>query len=164
MRYWMTGIDGKVYGPFELERLRAMQVSGQLGSSAQLCAEGSQTWVAAHSVLGSLGAGVPSQAPPPAQFPMIQDAHPQAAFPTSVGTQWTPPSLVLPILVTVFCCLIGGIVSIVYTSQAKTKALQGNIVGAQSDARAANIWMIVSAVLGFVFVVFYIGLSVAANS
>ena len=67
-----------------------------------------------------------------------------------------PVSLVGPILVTVFCCLIGGIISIVYAANANTKAARGDLQGAMSDARTSRIWMWVSIGIGVVVGVLYI--------
>lgn len=59
-----------------------------------------------------------------------------------------PNYLVPGILVTLFCCLIGGIVTIVYASQANTKAAAGDYEGAMQAANTAKTWMWVSIVLG----------------
>ena len=48
------------------------------------------------------------------------------------------------ILATIFCCLVGGIVSIVYASQANTLKASGNIPAAMRAANSAKIWLMVS--------------------
>lgn len=63
---------------------------------------------------------------------------------------WQPKSLVPPILITICCCLIGGIVAIVYTSQANAAGASGNIALAEKNAGTAKTWMIVSVVLGVI--------------
>lgn len=160
MRYWMTGLDGKVYGPFDLQQLQSMAVSGQLSASAKLCAEGSQAWVAASSLIGASPSAAAPQIPPssaPMAPPPMSTAFtpPPGSVPPPANAAWTPLSLTNPILVTLFCCVIGGIISIVYTSQANTKGMQGNIAAAQADAKTARTWMIVSITIGILIFILY---------
>lgn len=61
-----------------------------------------------------------------------------------------PNHMVGAILVTVFCCVIGGIVSIVYASQVNTKLAQGDIEGAKASAKSAKNWIIASVIIGLV--------------
>lgn len=58
--------------------------------------------------------------------------------------------LVFSILVTLFCCLIGGIVAIVYSSRVDGKWMQGDFVGAYKDAQSAKNWCIWSVVIGVI--------------
>lgn len=67
-----------------------------------------------------------------------------------------PNHMVGAILTTVFCCLIGGIIAIVYASQVNTKLAQGDIAGAQAASKAANGWIIANVILGVVVGLFYI--------
>ena len=53
-----------------------------------------------------------------------------------------PNHMVGAILTTIFCCLIGGIVSIVYASKVNTKLAQGDIVGAKAASKSAMHWII----------------------
>lgn len=147
MRYWLSNGDGQTYGPYELEELRTYAAQGRVTAVTQLCLEGTSNWVPASSVLGTALGGVPPMVP---QAPMGGYAGAPAG--------WVPVSLVGPILVTVFCCLIGGIVSIVYASNANNKALTGDLAGAEAAKRTSNTWMWASLVLGIVFSVLYIGL------
>ena len=150
MRYWLSVGDGKTYGPFELEQIRQMQAEGRVPPMSQLCAEGRQEWVPASQVLGG---GVP---PAPTFVPPAT-----ASFAGPGG--FTPVSLVGPILITVFCCLIGGIISIVYAANANTKAARGDIQGAMSNARTSKTWMWVSFGIGLVGGILYVVLIVAAK-
>ncbi len=65
-----------------------------------------------------------------------------------------PNHLVAAILATIFCCLIGGIVSIIYSTQVNTKLAQGDIAGAQSASRKALGWIIASICFGVVMTIF----------
>lgn len=67
-----------------------------------------------------------------------------------------PNHMVGAILTTVFCCLIGGIIAIVYASQVNTKLAQGDIAGAQAASKAANGWIIANIIVGVVFGLLYL--------
>src|SRR5258707_14915750 len=75
-----------------------------------------------------------------------------------------PNYLVPGILVTLFCCLIGGIVTIVYAAQANTKAAAGDYEGAMQAANTAKTWMWVSIILGGITTAGWVMLNVAAVS
>lgn len=57
-----------------------------------------------------------------------------------------PNHMVGAILSTLFCCLIGGIVSIVYAAKVNTKLAQGDIAGAQSASKVALRWIIANVI------------------
>ena len=59
-------------------------------------------------------------------------------------------SLVGPILVTIFCCLPFGVVSIVFATQVPTKIAQNDIAGAQAAAASAKNWMMWGFIIGLV--------------
>ena len=56
------------------------------------------------------------------------------------------------ILTTLFCCLIGGIIAIIYSSQVNSKLAQGDIEGAKSASKTALTWIIVNLVFGLLYV------------
>jgi hypothetical protein len=59
-----------------------------------------------------------------------------------------PNNLVWAILVTLFCCLPFGIVSIVYAAQVNGKWQAGDAAGAQESSRKARQWAIYGAIAG----------------
>ena len=61
-----------------------------------------------------------------------------------------PDYLVWSILSTIFCCTIGGIVSIVYSVQANTKKQDGKYQEAENLANKAKNWLIFNVVAGLV--------------
>jgi TRAP-type mannitol/chloroaromatic compound transport system permease small subunit len=81
-----------------------------------------------------------------------------------MSEQWTPPAsstpggqpppnyLVPAILVTIFCCLPGGIVTIIYATQVNSKYQAGDIAGAQEASKKAKMWAMISAGVGVVVV------------
>jgi uncharacterized membrane protein YvbJ len=74
-----------------------------------------------------------------AQQPPQQQPYGQPAYGQPV--QNVPDYLVWSILVTIFCCLIPGIVSIVKAASANGKKNAGDYYGALQDANAAKTWM-----------------------
>ena len=59
-----------------------------------------------------------------------------------------PNHMVGAILTTLFCCVVGGIVSIVYASKVNSKLAQGDIAGAQSASKTAMGWIIANIIFG----------------
>ena len=75
-----------------------------------------------------------------------------------------PNNLVWAILVTLFCCLPFGIVSIVYAAQVNGKWQAGDVAGAQESSRKARQWATYSVIAGLVIIVVYILLAIVAAS
>ena len=63
---------------------------------------------------------------------------------TAAGPVAVQNHMVGAILTTLFCCLIGGIISIVYASKVNTKLAQGDIDGAQAASKVAKRWIIIN--------------------
>ena len=66
-----------------------------------------------------------------------------------------PNYLVPAILVTIFCCLPFGIVSIVYAAQVNSKLDAGDVAGAMHASSNAKTWMWVAFGVGLFFAVVY---------
>lgn len=64
--------------------------------------------------------------------------------------------LLWSILCAIFCCFIPGVVAIVFSALTSSRYCQGNYEGARKASRQAEIWIIVSFVLGVVTAVFYL--------
>ena len=148
MQYWLSVGDGKSYGPYDVAQLKQMAAEGRINAQSQLCAAGSTSWVPATSVIEVSGA----------PFPPLT---PTGAAPVA---QWTPVSLTGPVLTTICCCLIGGIVSIVYAANANAKGAAGDVAGAQRDAASSKSWMTASVVIGAIIGLIYFFSAIAANS
>lgn len=71
-------------------------------------------------------------------------------FPNSV-----PPKtwLVESILVTIFCCQILGIISIIYAASVESKFYRGDISGAENASRTAKTLVLVSVALGILTII-----------
>ena len=67
-----------------------------------------------------------------------------AAPPPPAPRPYIPNHLVWAILATLFCCLPGGIVAIVYAARVDGKVAAGDIAGARSDSDNAKLWSMIS--------------------
>lgn len=72
------------------------------------------------------------------------------------GVVAVPNHMVGAILTTLFCCLIGGIIAIVYASQVNTKLALGDIEGAKSASRTAQGWIIANLIVGLLGGLIYV--------
>jgi len=93
--------------------------------------------------------------PPPQAAPPPQMASPQAMAGQPVGS--VPNYLVQAILVTIFCCLPLGIVSIVFAAQVNGKLAAGDYYGAVDSSNRAKMWCWWSFGLGLGFMILYMG-------
>ena len=67
--------------------------------------------------------------------------------------------LIWSVLITVFCCLIPGVIAIIYSASVSSKYYAGNIEGAKRASRRAQIWCIVSIIAGILWATFYLPLT-----
>ena len=97
-----------------------------------------------------------------AVFDSTPDAGRAAPESPSIVEDPAPPAhipsyLVPAILVTVFCCLPFGIVSIVYAAQVNAKLAAGDVAGAMHASNSAKTWMWVAFGVGL-----FVGVGYAA--
>ncbi len=64
--------------------------------------------------------------------------------------------LVWSILMTIFCCMPAGIVAIIFASQVSSKYYMGDYEGAVKSSERAQIWIIISFVLGLLTTTLYL--------
>lgn len=69
--------------------------------------------------------------------------------------------LVWSVVCTILCCTIPGIVAIIQSSKVSTKYYAGDLEGAKRSSRNAEIWIIVSFVLGVLSSTLYLPLTLA---
>ena len=162
MQYYMH-INGQQVGPFEESQL----MMNGLTPTTPVWAEGMSGWMPASQVaaLSYLFAG---QTPP--QYGAPQYAQPQYGQPQYAQQPYQPsrpmPStnLVWGILVTLFCCLPFGIVSIVKASQVSSLYSQGKYLEAEQASKSAGKWAmwgalssVIAAVLYFLCIILFAG-------
>ena len=75
-----------------------------------------------------------------------------------------PTYLVWSVIMTVLCCFIPGIVAIIFSSQVSTKYYSGDVEGAKKASRNAEIWIIVSFVLGVLSATLYMPIMMVSGS
>lgn len=170
MKQYYLVINGEKSGPFTIDQLATQQLTPE----TPVWTEGMSDWVPAQQVaeLSSLFA---SQAPTPEAYQPT--ATPQAPAynaapaygnpqPQAPNTQVVPPNyLVWSILVTLFCCIPGGVVAIVYSTQVSSRFQQGDYAGANESSRNARKWVIISAIAAAaVWVIYAIILAVTGAS
>lgn len=105
----------------------------------------------------SYGPQNPVQAPYPqaGQNPQMQYQAPREPMPDTY--------LVWSVIITILCCLIPGIIAIVYSASVSSKYYAGNIEGAKRASRNAQIWCIVSVVAGVIWATLYIPLALLVS-
>lgn len=150
--YKILGGDGKEYGPVSTDTLRQWVNEGRANAQTQVQAEGSTGWVALGQVAEfSNTLSAPQTTPPSFTSP--------GAAP--VGAK-IPNYLVQAILVTLCCCLPGGIAAIVYAAQVNSKQAAGDIAGAQESSNKAKMWCWISFGIGIVVNLIAVGVQVIA--
>jgi hypothetical protein len=99
---------------------------------------------------------------------MSQNWTPPPAGGAAAGPGGAPPSnyLIPAILVTLFCCLPGGIVAIIFATQVNSKYAAGDVAGAMEASRKAKLFTMISAGIGVVIIGIYaiLGILGAATS
>lgn len=71
--------------------------------------------------------------------------------------------LLWSILCTVLCCFIPGIVAIVFSSQVSSKYYAGDVEGSKRASRNAEVWIIVSFVLGLLSSTLYLPIMIFSH-
>lgn len=106
------------------------------------------------SRLASTPPPVPGSSPSPATYaPYSPYVNPvKAPEREPMPSTW----LVWAIIVTICCCTIPGIVAIIFSSQVATRYATGDYEGARRASRNAEIWIIVSFVVGLVSASIYL--------
>lgn len=91
----------------------------------------------------------------------------QGNFDPTVGSGGQRPNipnhLVKAILVTLFCCLPLGVVSIIFAAQVDGKVSSGDIAGAQNASNQANLFANIGLIGGLVVTVIYVAFMVLAG-
>jgi len=165
-QYYYANGDQQL-GPFSIQELQ----SKNLRKDTYVWYEGLSDWTRAGDLpeLGGLFETPQAQMqtqnpplhqtpPPPAQTGNYQAPRNQGGY----QQQHNAPSGIKPktwlvesILVTLFCCLVGGIVGIVYASQVDSKWAMGDTAGAQKSSDNAKLWVMISFGVGIAVIILY---------
>ena len=85
--------------------------------------------------------------------------QPQPLQETAPAEPCPPNYLVWTVLVTVMCCVPLGVISLIYSSQVKTKYNAGDIEGAKKASSKTELWLILAFVLGLIYQPFSVVMS-----
>ena len=80
---------------------------------------------------------------------------------TLQSEQMPPTYLVWSIIMTILCCTIPGIVAIIFSAKVSSKYYEGDFDGARRASHNAEIWIIISFVLGVLSNTLYLPLALA---
>jgi len=133
---WFYAKGQQQIGPVPEDALRAMIASGQVLPSDLVWAEGMPNWIEAERIphLFAIESGSLAASNTPRSAPEI-------AYRRTDPATRPPKNYIIPaILVTCFCCMPFGIVSLVYASQVEGKWYTGDSQGAFKSSRLARIW------------------------
>ena len=92
--------------------------------------------------------------------------------PPSTGAPATVPNFLIPAIISLFCCLPGGIVAVIFAAQVNGKVQAGDVTGAQDSAKKAKMFSYISIGLGLLGIICYVlfflimgvGLGIAGSS
>ena len=91
--------------------------------------------------------------------PKVEDVKPQPQQETAPAEPCPPNYLVWTVLVTVMCCVPLGVISLIYSSQVKTKYNAGDIEGAKKASSKTELWLMLAFVLGLIYQPFSVVMS-----
>ena len=159
-RYYVANATGGYDGPFEADAVREKVRAGQINPATQVFREHGQQWQPLSTVPELIPAGPLRQPPPPRPggAPPTQAPLLGGVGQNSMNAAMHLPKLgfVAPVLVTLFCCVLGGIISLVYTSKANTAAVTGDVHGYEGAKRARTGWIVASVVIGFIAIALWV--------
>ena len=101
----------------------------------------------------------PNQGYQPYNQPQMQYNQPQYAPGSYRQSDPMPPMpntyMALSIIVTILCCIVGGIIAIVYSSKVSSCYNMGDYAGAQKASKTALGWIIASACVSVIGSILY---------
>lgn len=115
-------------------------------------------------------AAVPLPPVPTAPQPAPAPQQPSRSSRYSQGAPQPAPAgrpkshLVMAILMTLFCCMVPGIVAIVYGASVSSRISAGDLEGARRASRRAEGWIIASFVLGLLSATLWFPLSIISSA
>lgn len=158
MNYWVI-IDNNKIGPLTLEDLKRVGVK----PDTPVWRTGLADWCKA-SDLDELVPILHTSAPPPVIPPYLTYGNRIPGAPVQPGDSrhgkpMPPTYLVWSIIVTILCCVPCGIAAIVFSSQVSSKYESGDLAGAEKSSERAQLWIVLSIVLGLISMPFTLLLS-----
>jgi hypothetical protein len=165
---WYYAQGGQQQGPVSDEQMQRMIQDGSLRQEDLVWREGMAAWQPAGEVAGlqfPTRPAYPTPPPPPPEavepYAPPQYQAPTPAPPAPYAAPYPQPGsdipdyLIASIVVTLLCCVPGGIAAIIYANKANTAKRMGDLAAARQAAAQAKTWIILSVVLGLVVSVGY---------
>lgn len=90
-----------------------------------------------------------------------QPVHMSQAAMRVPAEQMPPTYLVWAVIMTILCCTIPGIIAIIFSAKVSSKFYEGDLEGARRASHNAEIWIIISFVLGVLSSTLYLPLTIA---
>ena len=150
MQYYMH-INGQQVGPFD----ESLLMLNGLTPTTPVWADGMTGWMPANQVV-ALSYLFVGQVPPSYGAPQYGGQSQYGQQPYQPSRPMPPTNLVWGILVTIFCCLPFGIVSIVKASQVSSLYNQGKYLEAEEASNSAGKWAMWGALSSVICAVLYI--------
>lgn len=167
MQYWII-INKERRGPVTREQLRLFP---EFGPETPVWRQGLADWTTAGQlpeaaeIFGTPVTGPgPAPASAPASAPQIVYVQVPTPAPASGSApapgdgerpEMPPTYLVWAILSTLCCCLVTGIVAIIYSSKVAPLYNRGDFEGARKASERAGWWVVITFVAGLIWTPFY---------
>lgn len=174
MEYWVS-INNNQVGPMSLDEVIALNPSADmlvwhpgmpdwdkaanLPELAHLFGDDYEECVEGETVEGEPQPEQTIEEPVQEPAPKAEDVKPQPLQETAPAEPCPPNYLVWTVLVTVMCCVPLGVISLIYSSQVKTKYTAGDIEGAKKASSKTELWLILAFVLGLIYQPFSVVMS-----
>lgn len=169
MKYWII-INDVQMGPKTLEELR---VQPGLSLNTPIWHEGLPDWTTV-AMIPEIAAWFNVPVDSYGQQPYSQQSYGQQSYSQQPGYQQQAPYgqqpygqqqpgqppmpqnyLVWAIVVTICCCIVTGVIAIVYASKVSPAYYRGDYLEAEKASERASMWVIISFVLGLIVQPFY---------
>ena len=183
---WYYDQAGTPAGPVTFATLQGMVTAGSVAPTCRVWKEGMGDWAPAQTIPG-MAATQPQAAVAPAaiqqQAPMVQTGQQYASAGQAYGAQAgfvntdvshagqavgrVPNHVVKSVLIMLCCNFVLGLIALIFALQVDGKLARGDVAGARSASKTANILCNVSIWLTIIFGILYfvfVFLMVAANA
>lgn len=146
MNYWVI-IDGIEQGPFSLIQVREMHLS----PATPVWCTGMPDWVTA-AELPELAEwlSIPEPASAQACDSEQNSGHTEECTSTTPAEPMPPTYLAWSIVATLLCCLIPGVIAIIFSAKVEPRWHKGDIQGAKNASDWALLWIIAAVIFAII--------------
>lgn len=163
---WYYAKNGQQNGPVSQEQLAEIFSSGQISSGDLVWNDTMTDWVPIGTLpeFKSADSPAPSESQPAPEVPPAFEAA--AAAPVAASANPTPSTETVPtylwqsIVCLVLCCLVGGIIALVYSTKVDPALQRGDVTAAREASKNARMWCWISFGVGLIINLGFIALTV----